>query len=315
MQLTKAEYEKIAKHWELKAYQRWPRLNVRLKYFSQFVPLFEGKDVLEIGCNAGMYMWEIAHSARSVTGVDLSDRYMAQAQITKKYIEKFNPNVEFNKMSVKDFCREIRKGQRDANINALFASFAMYHLSDKELDAVAEYILPKCDIVIIQNRTKKRTNRKKKKGWRTHNLRHFEKNSTVIEWLEASGFECEVHWGPEKKFSDVIGRRKDAPTGDAGGDSEGEGEAASGRDTPIKRQRRVDKGSTQPTVGKTRRKQTSRAKGDDGSVLPLQAGQGSEGVRPTPGVQDIQQEGPDEGLEKQGQDGSGGDNPQGDEDN
>ena len=212
MQLTKSEYEKISKNWPLKAYQRWPRLNVRLRFFSQFAPLFEGKDVLEIGCNAGMYLWEVAHHARSVVGVDPSDRYMAQAQITKKHIEKFNPNIELHKMSIKDYCREIRKGQREVTTNAMYASFAIYHLADKEIDAVAEYILPKCDIVVIQNRTKKRTNRKKKKGWRTHNLRHFEKNTTVVAWLEENGFECEVHWGVDKKFADVIGRRKDADT-------------------------------------------------------------------------------------------------------
>ena len=314
MQLTKSEYEKISKNWPLKAYQRWPRLNVRLRFFSQFAPLFEGKDVLEIGCNAGMYLWEVAHHARSVVGVDPSDRYMAQAQITKKHIEKFNPNIELHKMSIKDYCREMRKGQREVTTNAMYASFAIYHLADKEIDAVAEYILPKCDIVVIQNRTKKRTNRKKKKGWRTHNLRHFEKNTTVVAWLEENGFECEVHWGVDKKFADIIGRRINEAAGDADGDREGESEAPERRDSPCVGQGRPDQGSAQPPVDTAGRDGEGSPEGDDGSVLPVQGGQGAESVCPAPGVQGVQEESPDEGLEEPSADGGGGDNSESNED-
>ena len=311
MKLTKDKYDKIAAKWKEKAYQRWPRLDIRLRFFSQFAPLFEGMDVLEIGCNAGLYVWEVAHYAKSVIGIDLSDRYMGQAQVTAQHIEKFNQNVEFLKMSTKDFCREIRKGQREAKVNAMYASFVLYHLSNKELAAVAEHILPHCSLVIIQNRTKERTNRKKGKDWREHNSQHFEKNSTVITWLEEAGFECEVHWGLEKRFADVIGRRKNEDSGDTDGDKEVEGEGSAGRDTPELGQGRPDQGSAQPAVDAAGRDGEGSPEGDDGSVLPVQEGQGDEGVCPAPGVQGVQEESPDEGLEEPSADGGGGDNPEG----
>jgi len=318
MKLTKSEYEKIAKGWLLKAYQRWDRLNIRLKFFAQFAPLFEGMDVLEFGCNAGMYAWEVAHYAKSVIGVDPSDRYMDQAVVTEKAIHKFNPNVSFVKRRVKGWIRDqekaIERGEAVATFNAMCASFAIYHLCDAEIRLIERYVLPKCELVIIQNRTKKRTNRKKNKLWREHNGYKFEKNKNMVAWLEKNGFECELHWGPDKKFCDAIGRRKDATGGDADGDTEVESEGAERQNSPKLGQGRPDQGSAQPVVDTAGRNGEDSPEGDDGSILSIQGGQGAEGVCPAPGVQGVQKESPDEGLEKPSADGGGGDNPESDKD-
>ena len=221
--LSKREYNEIAKDMKLKVYQRFDRLDIRLRFFEQFIPLLEGKDVIEFGCNAGFYGYEVAKVANSYLGVDPSDRYIPQALVTKRFIKKFNTNVDFVKRRVKGWIRDQQKaidsGREPYPFNAMYASFALYHFSDKEVDLIRDYVLPKCDIVIIQNRTKKRTDRKRGKEWRKHNKYRFEKTANVVKWLKEAGFECEVHWGPEKKFCDVIGRRTkaiDTPVSDDG---------------------------------------------------------------------------------------------------
>ena len=43
-------------------------------------PLCEGKDVLEIGCGTGMILKEIAPTARSAKGIDISPGMLEQAK-------------------------------------------------------------------------------------------------------------------------------------------------------------------------------------------------------------------------------------------
>lgn len=186
-------------------YQKISRRH-RLKYFMNHVDKFKGKDVFEIGCNAGLYGYEISQVANSYTGVDKGDYYILQSEITKKYMK--NPNVTFYNESVKSFIKRDLRGEAP-KYNALFASFVLYHLSKKETDRIAETVLPKCDIVVIPTRTKKRT------PWKNYNPYKFNKPKNVKTYLEAAGFEVELVW-PEgtavtqkkQKYCYVIGKRK-----------------------------------------------------------------------------------------------------------
>jgi len=186
-------------------YQKISRRH-RLKYFMNHVDLFKGKDVVEYGCNAGLYGYEISQVANSYTGVDKGDYYILQSEITKKYMK--NPNVTFYNESVKSFIKRDLRGEAP-KYNALFASFVLYHLSKKETDRIAETVLPKCDIVVIPTRTKKRT------PWKNYNPYKFNKPENVKKYLEKSGFKVEIVW-PEgtaatqkkQKYCYVIGKRK-----------------------------------------------------------------------------------------------------------
>lgn len=299
--LTKQEYAKIAAKWPLKAYQRWDRLNVRLRFFEQFIPLFKGMDVLEFGCNAGMYGYEVSKVANSYMGVDPSDRYIPQAMVTKKFIKKFNPNVEFYHRRVKGFIRDqqkaLERGETVPNFNAMFASFALYHFNDNEIRLIEQYVLPKCELVVIQNRTKKRTNRKKKKIWREHNTHKFYKNSNVVKYLERNGFECEVKWGLDKKFADIIGR-KNVDKGRDKDDRETPTESTGGRDSQELGQNGTAEGCTQPGVDQTGPTGSNNTQGPDGGVLQVQPEQGDEGVSTAAGVSDTKQKGGQSGSKK-----------------
>ncbi len=186
-------------------YQKLSRRH-RLKYFMNHVDLFKGKSVVEFGCNAGLYGYEISQVAKSYIGVDRGDYYIDQANVTKTYMK--NENVEFMHGNVKDFIKRDLAGNAP-KYNALFASFVLYHMSKKETDRIAETMLPKCDLVVIPTRTKKRT------PWKNYNPYKFNKPKNVKTYLEAAGFEVEIVW-PEgtavtqkkQKYAYVIGKRK-----------------------------------------------------------------------------------------------------------
>ncbi len=198
-------HEKLMKKWakvqsHAGVYQKIKRRH-RLEFFMNFVHHFKGKNAIEIGCNAGLYGYEISQVAKSYIGIDrdIGEYYIKQAAITKNYME--NSNVTFMRGNVKDFIKKDIAGEIPP-YNALFASFVLYHLSEKETDRLAETVLPKCDVVIIPTRTKKRT------PWKKYNPHKFNRPENVVKYLKKAGFECEVHWPDNKKYATIVALRK-----------------------------------------------------------------------------------------------------------
>ena len=196
--ISKELHDKLMKKWAkvqkgAGTYQKWSRMH-RLEFFLKYIDHFKGKQVLELGCNAGVYGYEIAKVANSYIGVDRGDYYIKQAKITQKYID--NSNVKFIHGKVKDFIKTDIRGEAP-KYNALFASFALYHFTKKETDRITETILPKCDVVMILTRTAKRTPFKNYNPW------HFEKPENVVKYLK--DFKCEIHKPDSKKFALIIG--------------------------------------------------------------------------------------------------------------
>ena len=218
--IDKELHLKLEKMWKKVGrviYQKRSRVVKRMPFFLKYIHHFKGKDVLELGCNAGIYGYELAQVAKSYIGVDRGDYYIDQANITKKYIK--NPNVIFYNMSVNDFIKSDIMGEIPT-YNALFSSFALYHFADKETDKMMESVLPKCDIVIIQTRTKKRS------PWKKYNSRKFWKPKNCAKYLEECGFKCKIIMGPEDKFAEIIGIRKEVLDVDDKRESDGDGKGA-----------------------------------------------------------------------------------------
>ena len=197
--MNKKEYKKIAKKWKGHIYQTWERVGHRIQYFSKFVGEFAGKDVLELGCNAGLYGYVISKKANSYIGIDYGKTWIKQAQRTAKCMQ--NKNGRFDPMKVKTLISLLRKEKFEHKFNALFASYAIYHFNDSEINGIYKYILPKCDLVIIQTRTKKKT------PWQFYNRKKFWNPDNVVHWLNKAGFECSVHWPEHKKFAEIVGKR------------------------------------------------------------------------------------------------------------
>jgi len=196
--ITEKLHQELEKRWAkvgAGVYQKRSRVH-RLEFFLKHIHHFKGKSVCELGCNAGLYGYEIAKVAESYVGVDKGDYYHDQALVTKEYIR--NHNVEFIQGNIKDFIKLDIAG-KVPKYNALFSSFALYHFSQKEVDRIAETMLPKCSVVIISTRTKKRT------PFRPYNKMKFEKPENVVNYLERAGFACKVHWPNSKKYALIVG--------------------------------------------------------------------------------------------------------------
>jgi tRNA (mo5U34)-methyltransferase len=75
--------------------------NVKFKRFAQAIPQdLRGKTVLDIGCNAGFYSFEMKRrGAERVVAIDSDERYLAQARYASKILEA---DIEFKNMSVYD---------------------------------------------------------------------------------------------------------------------------------------------------------------------------------------------------------------------
>lgn len=75
------------------------------KQISSLIPEnLQGWSVLDIGCNAGFYSLELAKRGAQVTGIDIDDHYLRQANWI---ISEFNiKNIKYRKMQVYDLASE-----------------------------------------------------------------------------------------------------------------------------------------------------------------------------------------------------------------
>ena len=187
------KWQQLIKEWETtgKCYQIPRRSYSRLEHFCKHcIPYLRDKRVLEIGCNAGLFGYEIAKVAKSYIGVEPANKvrekkkeaprtdYFKQALITKKYIKEFNPNVDFLHDTIAEYCKH------PFDCNAFVACFALYHFLDDELDLLKKIVWPKCDTVIIQNRVQDRP--------KQHNSYKFYKTKRVVRFFTEQGFKCQV---------------------------------------------------------------------------------------------------------------------------
>jgi len=202
--LTKERYQEISKDWAKHnvVYQKFDRYQVRFPTFLKHIDVFKGKNVLEVGSNAGLAAYHIAQVAKSYTGVENEEGYCKQALETQKSIE--NKNVKFFNMSIKTFIRRTAQEKIEKRpIDAVYLSYVLYHFSDKEVDMFAKNILPNIDTIIVQSRFAKRN----KKGRRTHNGYAFWHPRSVKNFLQKNGFAVTLEWGPDKKFHFVVGKK------------------------------------------------------------------------------------------------------------
>src|SRR5687767_3318569 len=64
----------------------------------------DGWRVLDVGCNAGFYSFELAKRGASVVGIDVDDHYLAQARWAAEQLG-MSERVEFRQMEVYEIAR------------------------------------------------------------------------------------------------------------------------------------------------------------------------------------------------------------------
>ena len=75
------------------------------KHLKSHIPEnLKGWRILDIGCNAGFYSFELAKRGAQVVGIDLDPHYLEQARWAAK-IYNLEDQVEFRQMQVYDLCK------------------------------------------------------------------------------------------------------------------------------------------------------------------------------------------------------------------
>lgn len=96
--------------------------NFKWQEIRPFVPEdLSGWRVLDVGCNAGFYSFELARRGASVLGIDVDEHYLAQARWAAKQLG-LGAQVEFRKMQVYDLART------DASFDLVWFMGVFYHL-------------------------------------------------------------------------------------------------------------------------------------------------------------------------------------------
>jgi len=118
---------------------------IKWKRFSHALPQdLAGKSVLEIGCNAGFYSFEMKRrGAARVLGIDFDDYYLNQARFASEVLGF--EDVEFRRMSVYDIAS---LGER---FDVVLFMGLMYHLRHPllALDLIHEHVAK--DLLVYQS--------------------------------------------------------------------------------------------------------------------------------------------------------------------
>lgn len=190
--LTKKLYRRIRAQWRGRIYSdEW--VLPRVKLLRKYLHYLDGKDVLEIGANAGVFAYEICEHAKSYHGIEKEVLYYKQATKTQRYLPS-NKAMFHN-------C-DLLTMPADLSYNAAVCLFVLYHFYPPEVEVFKKVVLPQCDTIVIQLRNAKRKTIK--------NDCAFEVPGNTTRLLKDSGFKIvEKQWQPIKRqFVTIVGQRQ-----------------------------------------------------------------------------------------------------------
>jgi len=192
-------HTELRKRWEGSLY--YPSIDsLRIEAVTKYMCVFRDKDVVDIGCNAGLLTYVLAQYARSYCGVETNEDYYKQALVTQKYITAqgifvHSPLTRFIKHA---------SGKYHYEYNAMFAANVLYHLSEKTLCMMQEVMLPKCDVVLCTSREDKLERVGPRLFEHHNNLYHW---CNIRSFLRTAGMKVEVR-DKSSNWVSVVGWRR-----------------------------------------------------------------------------------------------------------
>lgn len=186
--MDKQVYKKIKSGWKKPIYQNPGKK--KMKKTLEYINLFQDKNVVDFGSNAGIITYDIAKYAKEFVGVEYDPHFYKQSLDTLKHIK--TPG-QFVNQSVGDFINSTT-----FNYNALFASCILYHLNTEEIDLIRDVMLPKCDIVVFISREDK-----KKKANNPYDLGKWK---NIKSFLINSGMAVEAY-NTNSNWATIVGRK------------------------------------------------------------------------------------------------------------
>jgi tRNA (mo5U34)-methyltransferase len=116
----------------------------KFRHFAHAIPMdLRGKSVLDVGCNAGFYSFEMKRRGASrVVGIDSEDMYLEQARFAAQVLGQ---DIEFHKLSVYEV------GSLREKFDIVIFMGVLYHLRHPllALDLLHEHVVG--DLMIFQS--------------------------------------------------------------------------------------------------------------------------------------------------------------------
>ncbi len=140
---------------------------------------FKNPRVLDIGCNMGLYAYEMEKMGASVMGVDLKT---AHAKFFQKYVNENLKDSLFDSKFIKLNVMKKKIPLEEVDIITMFC--VIYHLSPKE-DFVVEN-LPKHEYLVLQGNTPRVTSKKRGK-------QQLAGVNGMNDFLTRHGYRTEIH--------------------------------------------------------------------------------------------------------------------------
>ncbi len=187
-------HNELMEKWQGRKYATRERIEKRLHHLELLLPLLKGKNVLELGSNSGITAYDICKYSKSYAGVEPDKDYHEQAQLMESYLPD---TAHFMNGTLLDYINVAL-----VDPNAFVMCIALYLLSKEEVSLLEEKIFPKCEIVIIQERTAKRPSMKKYNPLKLH------KPKNIRNLLVKNGFDTDIYFSTKEKYFEVIGVNK-----------------------------------------------------------------------------------------------------------
>jgi len=161
--ITEKQWNKISSSFDGRIYQTWHRMKKRVKNISATSHIFNGTDLLDIGCNAGIMMMCV--NPDKYTGLEVNPEYYDQAVVTIKHSRIENKEIINSSFLEYD----------DSDINSVLGCNVLYHLSEEEIIKLRS-LLDRCRSFLFTV--------KRKDLNRTNNTYNFHIPENVVEYVK-----------------------------------------------------------------------------------------------------------------------------------
>lgn len=194
--ISKKTHESLIKKWKKhgKVYSiRSKRVIDRMKWLNKHLHLLEDMNVLDVGCNSGLFAIDICKHCNWYIGLEKKKNYYKQSLITKEYINKELGIEPFHTDSVFFLNLGLGDWDRYHKPNAVVLMRVLYYLKDKEIDILKE-ILKNCKYALVFCGSVKD---------RKNNSYGFHEIQNVGKFFEDQGFKFALDYKFDRGFGGV----------------------------------------------------------------------------------------------------------------
>ena len=166
-------YDLIVEEWDkdVVVYQDYPWVSTRHNTVSNFFKAFQGKDVLDIGCNGFMSAWSVMKYAKSMIGIESNEGFYRQGKKTLECLTSYwqGKDVEIYNKYFRDYITNPH-----APFDAFLGYCILYWLEEDDVKLLCDEVLPKCNNIIVSSRMAHNpSHRNKRELWKEKNLKAF----------------------------------------------------------------------------------------------------------------------------------------------